>query len=82
MTDLDERVKRYKWLLSQERWHLRQPPSAWHRSQARWFRNKRRRVYLFSDLVTQALRDRRDHFAESVASFNQLIERMKQRERS
>lgn len=77
MSELDERIKRYKWLLSQERWHRRQPPSAWHRNQERGgFRNKRRRVYTFSDLVTLTMRGRRKQFEECVTGFNQLIKRM------
>ena len=73
---LDEKIKRRDWLWSQERWHRRQPPSAWHRSQIRWFKNRADRVMNFQDIVTLTFRKHSAQLAENCRASNALWKRV------
>jgi len=73
---LDEKVARRGWLWSQERWHRRQPPSKWHKSQIRWFRNQAARALTFSDLVSLTFRRHTRQVVENAASSNALLARI------
>jgi hypothetical protein len=72
---LEEKKARYDWLISQERWHRRQQPSKWHRSQIRWFKRQARRALTLSDIMTLTFRKHSAQLAAKCKASNALWRR-------
>ena len=75
--ELIEKDARYKWLISQMRWHIKQPRTAWHKSQIRHYRDAASMVYTFPEIVANAFKAKRAEFAKTLRKTNMLLFRLR-----
>ena len=72
-------LARWKWLLSQQRWHgrrLRHKNKKWHMSQYRWYRNQIRKYLTFSFIVSHTIRKNGSKIAENICANNAILKRL------
>lgn len=74
---LEEKERRYKWLISQRNWHERRMgKSGWHHSQFLWYRRESKMVFTFADIVARAYRKHKKQLIENLSESNALYARI------